>query len=269
VTTDLYEAMRTCRAMRRLESREVPDELVQELIDLAICAPSGGDAQNWSFVVVRDPTVKHQLGVEVRKGTRWKTTVDEHILRSEEHAGRVGPEDAARRRRSRKAFAWLGRHLEDVPVLVCVCVEADTQTLGASLSPDSIRSALAEFGLWGTVRFLVAAPGITTQALWASSYPAVQNLLLGARGHGLGAVLTTPHFLGPPGRIERILGLPRGVRLAAVIPLGYPKGRFGPVRRSPPKVYADRYGRARTRAAVATPSSPVPQPHNAGSPATP
>lgn len=246
MAAEIDEAIRTCRAMRRFDRRDVPDDVVDELIDLAVCAPSGGDAQNWSFVVVRDPAAKHQLAVEVRKGTRWKISVEEHILRSEERAGAVTPEDAARRRRSLEAFVALGRHLEDVPVLVCVCVEEDTRTLGASLSTASMRSALAEYGPWGTLRFVLAAPAITRQALWAGGYPAVQNLLLGARGRGLGAVLTAPHFLGPPGRIERILGLPRGVRLAAVIPLGHPKGRFGPVRRSPPKVFADRYGRPRS-----------------------
>ncbi len=245
MSTDLFDAIRTCRAMRRFESREVPDEVVDELIDLAVCAPSGGDAQNWSFIVVRGREVKHALGEEVRKGTRWKTCVDEQALRSEVLAGRVSEDQAARRRRLRATFESLGRQFEEIPVIVCVCVEADTRTRRASRSPESVRTAVTEYGPWGALRFVLAARTITTQALWASGYPAVQNLLLAARGLGLGAVLTAPHFLGPPGRIEGILGLPRGVRLAAVIPLGYPRGRFGPVRRSTPKVFLDRYGRPR------------------------
>jgi nitroreductase len=62
---------------------------------------------------------------------------------------------------------------------------------------------------------------------------------------GLGAVLTTPQLLGPPRRFEKILGLPNGVDLAAVVPIGYPKGKFGPVRRMPPRVFKDRYGQTR------------------------
>ena len=69
-------------------------------------------------------------------------------------------------------------------------------------------------------------------ALGASIYPAVQNLLLAARALGLGAVITTQHFF-VPGEFEAVLGLPRGTRLAALVPIGYPRGRFGPVTRPP------------------------------------
>jgi nitroreductase len=58
----------------------------------------------------------------------------------------------------------------------------------------------------------------------------VQNLLLAARALGLGAVLTTPHLL-TPGLFERVLRLPKGTRIAAAIPVGWPKGTFGPVSR--------------------------------------
>ena len=76
----------------------------------------------------------------------------------------------------------------------------------------------------------------------STASPAVQNLLLAARGLGLGAVLTTPPWFSP-GAYERILGLPKNVTLTAVIPVGYPKGKFGPVRRPDPAslVRWDRY----------------------------
>ncbi len=67
----------------------------------------------------------------------------------------------------------------------------------------------------------------------ATAYPVVQNLLLAARALGLGAVLTTPHLF-VPGQFEEILDVPSGVRLAAIIPVGYPRGKFGPVGRPEP-----------------------------------
>jgi nitroreductase len=242
VTTDVFEVMRTCRAMRHYETRDVPDEIIIELLDLAIRAPSGGNAQNWAFIVVRDPAVKRALGEEIRRGTRWKTVVDEQRIAAGVRAGIVSTEEEARAHRNLRSFNDLGEHFADIPVVVCVCMERDQSTGHASGSSKALRSAVAEFGLWGALRFALAAKKITTQARWAAGYPAVQNLLLAARAKGLGAVLTTPHFLGPPGRIEKILGLPRHVGLAAVVPLGYPKGRFGPVRRLPPKAFRDRYG---------------------------
>ena len=58
----------------------------------------------------------------------------------------------------------------------------------------------------------------------------MQIVLLAARALGLGAVLATPQFF-VPGEFEAVLGIPRNVTLHAVIPVGYPKGRFGPVKR--------------------------------------
>src|SRR5437764_15366224 len=57
----LEEAMRTQRAIRRLKPDPVDDELVLRLIELALKAPTGGNGQNWEFIVVRDPAVKARL----------------------------------------------------------------------------------------------------------------------------------------------------------------------------------------------------------------
>ncbi len=66
----------------------------------------------------------------------------------------------------------------------------------------------------------------------ASCYPGVQNLHLAARALGLGATLTLWHlFLEDD--FKRALGIPRLVTLFALIPMGYPRGHFGPVRRPP------------------------------------
>jgi nitroreductase len=51
---DLLEALYTTRAMRRMQSRDVPDDLIPRLLDAAIRAPSGGGFQNWCFIVIRD-----------------------------------------------------------------------------------------------------------------------------------------------------------------------------------------------------------------------
>ena len=64
----------------------------------------------------------------------------------------------------------------------------------------------------------------------SSIYPAVQNMLLTARALGLGATLTTL-YLQFEKEAEAALGLPPGVHSYALLPIGYPMGRFGPVRR--------------------------------------
>jgi len=103
---------------------------------------------------------------------------------------------------------------EEVPVLIAVCSE----------------------GSFGT-----SAAGMT--AMDASIFPAVQNMLLAARALGLGATLTTRHLLYEK-ETEAALGLPPGVHSYAILPIGYPMGRFGPVGRAPLAdiVYQDRWG---------------------------
>ena len=79
----------------------------------------------------------------------------------------------------------------------------------------------------------------------ASIYPAVQNLMLAARGLGLGTVITTIHRRYEK-EIAALLGIPDGVQTAALIPMGYPaEGTgFGPTGRKPVEdvAFQDRWG---------------------------
>src|ERR1700719_1550043 len=77
----------------------------------------------------------------------------------------------------------------------------------------------------------------------ASIYPAVQNMLLAARTLGLGATLTTL-YLQFEKEAEAALGLPAGVHSYALLPIGYPLGGFGAVRRIAlaDVVFEDRWG---------------------------
>ena len=89
---------------------------------------------------------------------------------------------------------------------------------------------------------LRAAPRSRDMAAAASVYPGVQNMLLTARALGLGATLTTWHLLVEP-ELKKVLGIPRDVQTFAVIPVGWPRGNFGPVVRRPvaERVHRDRW----------------------------
>jgi nitroreductase len=75
--------------------------------------------------------------------------------------------------------------------------------------------------------------GRRTRASGSSIYPAVQNMLLAGRALGLGATLTTTLYLQFEKEAEAALGLPPDIHSYALPPIGYPLGRFGPVRRIP------------------------------------
>src|SRR5215831_8915214 len=65
----LFEAMYTARALRRLKPDPVPDEVITRVLDAAIRAPSGGNAQNWIFIVVREAAQRQRLGALYRKAS--------------------------------------------------------------------------------------------------------------------------------------------------------------------------------------------------------
>lgn len=91
--------------------------------------------------------------------------------------------------------------------------------------------------------------GTHTRTSGASIYPAVQNMLLAARALGLGATLTTLYLLFEK-EAETALGLPEDAHSYAILPMGYPLGRFGPVGRTALEdvVFADRWGKRWTEA---------------------
>lgn len=95
----------------------------------------------------------------------------------------------------------LEEHIQDAPVLILACLEHDG-------SPS-------------------------TMGRGANIYPAVQNMLLAARGLGLGSVMTSRHKIRYEDEIKELLGIPENVETAALLPLGYPVDgvRYGPVKR--------------------------------------
>jgi nitroreductase len=106
---------------------------------------------------------------------------------------------------------------------------------------EYLTDHFAEAPVW-IVACLEEPPG---RASGASIYPAVQNMLLAIRALGLGSTLTTRHLLFET-QTERSLGLPPNVHSYAILPIGYPMGKFGPVsRRSMTNVvFGDKYGEA-------------------------
>jgi nitroreductase len=77
----------------------------------------------------------------------------------------------------------------------------------------------------------------------ASVFPAVQNMLLAARALGLGATLTTLYLIHEK-EAEAAMGIPEGYHSYAILPVGFPTGKFGPVRRAPLEsvIFNDEWG---------------------------
>src|SRR5207302_1374955 len=61
--TDLFHIIHTTRSMRRLKPDPVPDALIRRILEAGQCAPSGGNAQRWRFLVIKDPAIKKAVQV--------------------------------------------------------------------------------------------------------------------------------------------------------------------------------------------------------------
>lgn len=203
----LQEAMLTQRAVRRLLPDPVDDAIVLRCIELALKAPTGSNGQNWEFVVVKDRERKEKLGA--RYAQAWSLYG---------RAGKAMARDNETMQKVLRAVEWQVEHFAELPVLVVAC----------------LRGSRLPF---------VPMPPIAESSYYGSIYPSVQNLLLAARAMGLGAsLITLPLWTTTSAR--SILDLPMSVQPACIVPLGWPRGRYGPTTRKPvgEVVHLDRYG---------------------------
>lgn len=201
---ELNDVMRTTFACREFTDEPIPDDVLYEILDVARFAPTGGNRQGQRVIVVRDREVRRQLADLCRQPmagymaqaslgeSPWNTIVPSRVD--------PGAVDAAA---LRSPFL---DSLIDVPVLLVVCVDL---SLVASFDSNLDRVGVISGG---------------------SIYPFVHNILLAARDAGYGGVITTSLANREP-EAQQLLGLPRHIAIAALVPLGRPIKQLTKLRR--------------------------------------
>jgi nitroreductase len=155
---DVFEAIRTTRAMRHLDpTRDVSDADLLTILEAATKGPSGSNSQPTRWIVVRDASKRKQLG-EIYAEC-WKPVREMYAKAATDDPGALGAPDNAR---VLKSADYLGSHMGDAPVLILPCSRG---TVGQAES---------------------------------SVFGCIQNLFLAARALGLGTTLTTLHRLREP-----------------------------------------------------------------------
>jgi nitroreductase len=171
----------------------VPEEILRRVLRAATCAPTGGNAQPWRVIVVRDGERKRALG------THFHSTWSAYSKPGKERMAQLPPEPRARGERVMAAGDYLAEHFAEAPV-VLVWVH-DPNLLR---HPDEV---------WTQPHFIYGG----------SLYPAIHNLLLACRAEGLGGVLTTMGWRHES-EICALLEVPEPWRMHAIVPIGYPVG---------------------------------------------
>ena len=203
----LQEAMLTQRAVRRLLPDPVDDAIVLKCIELALRAPTGSNGQNWEFVVVKDASVKEQLARQYRQAWSVYGGIGRRANRGDEAMQRI-----------LRAVAWQVEHFAEIPVMIVCCLRGNRVPM-------------------------MPLPPIAVSSYYGSIYPSAQTLLLAARAMGVGAsLITLPLWSSTAAR--GILGLPLSVHPCCIVPLGWPRGRYGPTTRKPvgEVAHLDRFG---------------------------
>ena len=149
----LHDAIHNCRAMRRLKSDEVPEELLIRLVDAANQAPSGSNSQKARWVVVRDAAVKKQLA-------------DLNRLHAEPYIQpNLENPESEKQKRMLDAVVWQMAHMHEIPALIVACFDypEKIEGLGVYRSAGSVWPGIQNLLLTARALGLGAAP--TTLAL--------------------------------------------------------------------------------------------------------
>jgi nitroreductase len=191
---DVYEALYTTRAMRRMRPDPIPYTVQARILDAAIRAPTGAGFQTWRFLLVDDPKLTAGLGSLYRASHKQ---ADEWVAELEA-AAQAKPDDpeSAHFLAGLRSSRYLARHFDEVPLLLFGFEQNDTS--GANI----------------------------LMAIW--------NAMLAARAEGVGSAFTAmlnmhadevKSLLGVP--------VGEGWEMACCVAMGYPMGRWSVPHRRP------------------------------------
>lgn len=193
---DVREALYTTRAMRRVRPDPIPAEVQARILDAAIRAPSGGNAQGWRFLLIDDPAVKAALGPLYRDAiaSLWQTAYADRLAQA-----RSAPQDpdSISLLKIQRSAQHLADHFEQVPLFLAAFSRGDPT--GGSI------------------------------------FPAVWSAQLAARAEGVGSALTSVLGFFHGQKTNEILEVPRdkGWSLHCLVSFGYPTGRWAVAPRRP------------------------------------
>ena len=207
---DVYEAIYTTRAMRRLSPEPLPDDLLPKLFDAAVRGPSGGNEQRFRFLTVSNPDTKQEIQRIYRACLDELNATQYAAAQDRVSSGNRDDPEVQQTIRIDSSAQWFADNLHQSPVLI----------------------------------FVFGKPGGET-----TTFPCLWNLCLAARAEGYGTAITTLLKIKKD-RVERLLGIPddgpeAGMwHMHGMVPIGVPLGKWGVAKRRPAHeaVYSEQWG---------------------------
>jgi len=187
---------------KRLDfTRPVEKEVIEQCLEIAIQAPTGGNSQGWHFIVVTDADKRARIGELYRESFYI------YARSSNEQAATQGKGELYEKQQARvvKSAVYLAQHMAEAPVMVIPCINGRVES----------ESPMTQAGQYGSI------------------LPATWSLMLALRARGLGSAWTTLH-LRYEEQVADLLGIPSHITQAALLPIAYFTGDdFRPAKRPP------------------------------------
>jgi len=181
--------------MRRVKRDPIPEETQARILDAAIRAPTGGNAQGWRFLLVDDRSVIGELAPLYQSCIErmFATVYGDALEAANREPEKKENADLLKMYRSAR---YMGENFEDYPLLLLAFSQGD--------------------GSGGSI------------------FPAVWNAMLAARAEGIGSTITSV-VIYEREKLYEILGIPEGEgwNFACLVPMGYPTGKWGVAPRRP------------------------------------
>ena len=217
--TTVDHLLSTTRSVRkRLDfSRPVDASIITKCIDLALQAPTGGNSQGWSFVVVTDAAKRKAVSEIYKKAFKLYNSDPAMRARYDADANDLR---AKQMDRVLSSADFLAEHMHEAPALVIACIEGRIEK----------ASPVEQAGVYGSI------------------LPAAWSFMLALRSRGLGTAWTTLHIMHEQ-EVAKILGIPATVTQAALFPVAYFTGEdFKPAKRLPTSAFVhwDSWGNKRS-----------------------
>jgi nitroreductase len=210
---DLLELMKTRRSIRRYQDRDVPDELLEKIMEAGRWAPSGDNGQPWRFIVVRDLETKKALSRIATEGSGRRFTAEYFTGRLDERFEGLKDEKKKARAYQKLMSGAVSSFLINAPVIIVVCAYLD---------------------------------------VWDFPYDvamATQNMQLMAHALGLGTCVVVAPVCDFIDEVEtaKLLKIPQGYKVALPLAVGYPDESPGPRPRWPLEdiLYVEEFGKRR------------------------
>lgn len=197
------ELLTTTRSVRKRLDFDKPVErsVVEQCLEIALQAPTGGNRQGWHWVVVEDQATKDVIGEIYRANFALYRSMPPPKYAAGDTRGERLPKVA-------DSASYLADNMHRAPLLLIPC-------------------------FWGR---LEGEPHAMVAGQWGSLLPAVWSFMLALRERGLGSAWTTIHLIGDgEQRVAELLGIPFDrVTQGALLPIAHTKGtEFKQAKRQP------------------------------------